>query len=143
MPWPINSPKNIRKNAKENGQARYDGKPCKKCGHTERFTCSGNCTNCNTEICRSRRHLNKESFKFTQLKLNYGLTKDKYLELIELQNNRCKICNIKLDGGLKTHVDHCHKTGKIRGILCNHCNLGIGHLKDDPKLLRAAALYYA
>ena len=59
--------------------------------------------------------------------------------LIELKNasTECVIC-----GSVeKLVVDHDHKTGKIRGMLCNHCNRGLGHFRDDPMLLEFAAQY--
>lgn len=49
----------------------------------------------------------------------------------------CKICG----ESRKLHVDHCHKTGKFRGILCHKCNRALGFFKDDPALLRRAADY--
>lgn len=56
----------------------------------------------------------------------------------------CQICGSD-DTGVKTqkrfNVDHCHRTGKVRGVLCCHCNLGLGRFKDDPALMRAAADY--
>ena len=61
--------------------------------------------------------------------------------MIEAQGGKCAICGSVLDGGRRTHVDHYHFDGTIRGILCNDCNLGIGHFKDSPTLLIKAAEY--
>ena len=54
--------------------------------------------------------------------------------------NRCEICRNPPTGKI-LHVDHDHKTGKFRGLLCSNCNTGIGLLKDDPDLLIRAAAY--
>jgi len=62
---------------------------------------------------------------------------DEDLKDIKATIKECIICG---DNG-KLVVDHDHKTGKIRGMLCNHCNRGIGHFRDDPILLRFAATY--
>jgi hypothetical protein len=57
----------------------------------------------------------------------------------DLQNNQCAICKEKF---AKTpHVDHCHTTGKVRGLLCWQCNIGIGLLKDNIEVCLAAADY--
>ena len=64
------------------------------------------------------------------------------------QNGRCLICDdpVRMKGVGKTktdiaHLDHDHSTGKVRGILCQNCNVAIGLLRDNPDLLRAAAEY--
>lgn len=49
----------------------------------------------------------------------------------------CVICGIEAD----LVVDHCHRTGMVRGMLCNNCNMGLGHFKDDPMLLEFAKVY--
>jgi hypothetical protein len=78
----------------------------------------------------------------------YGLTEDSYLAIYRQQGGRCAICdtsikavNTKEDRSFNTHIDHCHETGKVRGLLCAGCNLGLGHFKDDPDRLRKAADY--
>lgn len=83
----------------------------------------------------------------------YGLTEESYTEMYETQGGCCAICKLKLQavnspgraGPRKrnTHIDHCHTTGKTRGILCSGCNLGLGHFQDDPSKLQAAIAYLA
>ena len=79
----------------------------------------------------------------TQLKLLYGLTVEDYNKMLAKQGHCCAICGTgKPTGKWKVFaVDHCHKTGKIRGLLCNECNRGMGLLKDSSDLLRKAADY--
>jgi len=72
----------------------------------------------------------------------YGidLTKDAYKLLLKKQGYHCAICN-NGDGTKNLAIDHDHQTGKIRGLLCTNCNLGLGLYKDSPVLLRSAAKY--
>lgn len=74
------------------------------------------------------------------LKSKYGITLAKYNYLHKLQNGVCSIC-LKANNNRRLVVDHCHATGKVRGLLCTPCNTGIGQLKDSPSLLRKAAEY--
>ena len=72
----------------------------------------------------------------------YGLTLDQVDALLLAQGHACPICRAPLDDGTRSmHVDHCHTTGNVRGLLCPNCNKGIGHFGDDPARLRAAAAY--
>jgi hypothetical protein len=76
------------------------------------------------------------------LKSKYGITEDDYDVLFESQQNKCAICEtIKDHTHKKMAVDHNHKTNKIRGILCTHCNTALGLFKEDPQLLIKAAKY--
>jgi len=65
--------------------------------------------------------------------------------MFEEQNVECQICNVKLNKnryvGDMAVVDHCHATGKIRGLLCNSCNRGLGYFRDNPKFLSNAISY--
>jgi hypothetical protein len=62
---------------------------------------------------------------------------DEALKKIKETTKQCVICGSEE----QLVVDHDHKTGKIRGMLCNHCNRGLGHFRDDPMLLEFAAQY--
>ena len=71
----------------------------------------------------------------------YGITQD---EAIAMRERGCDICGGNGDGSGRwgnLHIDHDHETGKIRGVLCHSCNVGIGHFRDDPERLEAAAAY--
>jgi len=68
----------------------------------------------------------------------FGLTEEQFENIKREQNNKCKLCN----NDLKSYtIDHCHKTGKIRGILCIKCNNGLGLFNDDIELLKKAVNY--
>lgn len=82
------------------------------------------------------------------LKVNFGITLEEYNEMLIKQMGVCKIClkpETSIDGRNKRvkalAVDHDHITGKIRGLLCYSCNIGIGFLKDSSDLLKKAAEY--
>jgi hypothetical protein len=68
----------------------------------------------------------------------YGLTKEQYVELLVLQNFRCKICLKKADN---LRIDHDHESGKVRGLLCNACNLALGLFRDNTQVLDDARKY--
>lgn len=67
----------------------------------------------------------------------YGLTDQTYNDMFDEQDGKCKICN----KAVTLVVDHCHSTGKIRGLLCNPCNTSLGHFEDDIERLRKAIKY--
>jgi hypothetical protein len=62
---------------------------------------------------------------------------DEALTELKATVTQCVICGVED----KLVVDHDHQTGKVRGLLCNHCNRGLGHFRDDPMLLEFAAQY--
>jgi 5-methylcytosine-specific restriction endonuclease McrA len=73
----------------------------------------------------------------------YGITHAEFTAMLAAQNGRCAICghsDLSVPN-LFPLVDHCHKTGKVRGLLCMNCNQAIGKMGDDPERLRRAALY--
>lgn len=72
----------------------------------------------------------------------YGVTPEWYESKLLEQHGRCAICGTCKNGSKKhLDVDHCHKTGKVRGLLCNRCNTGIGQLKDNEQILLSAISY--
>lgn len=71
----------------------------------------------------------------------YGLDGDAFVDMLVAQRGRCAICYGELGDKSRPHVDHCHKTGKVRAILCSRCNRGLGNVNDNPALLRAMADY--
>lgn len=86
---------------------------------------------------------NKESnllySKEYNLKQNFNLTLEDYNTLLQKQNNVCAICGKTCSKSLA--VDHDHKTGKVRGLLCNNCNRALGHFKDSVENLTNAINY--
>lgn len=68
----------------------------------------------------------------------YGLSLAQYHALLARQGNACAICR---KAARVLCIDHCHMTGRVRGLLCRKCNGGLGFYDDDPELLRAALAY--
>ena len=76
------------------------------------------------------------------LKKQYNLTLEQYNEIYKKQNGKCAICDKKhTDGNKRFAVDHDHTTRKIRGLLCQNCNIGLGNFQDNIKYLKKAAKY--
>lgn len=72
----------------------------------------------------------------------YGLSVPSYLAMIEAQCGSCAICAVPLEvGSASTHVDHCHATGRVRGVLCVRCNMGLGYFKDRTDVMAKAISY--
>lgn len=85
----------------------------------------------------------KANIKASKRKTAYGLTSAQFDEMWQQQDGKCAICRRLLDNSsrLGVHVDHCHFDDQIRGLLCGHCNMGLGRFRDDPELLQEAAAY--
>jgi hypothetical protein len=77
----------------------------------------------------------------------YGISVEQYDDMILAQGNRCAICQVEFVGvkeepkNLRPHIDHNHETKWVRGLLCGHCNFGIGHFEDKIERLQAAVEY--
>lgn len=77
----------------------------------------------------------------TYLKRKFGLTPDEYSAKLEWQGGVCLICQRPPADGQFLDIDHDHRTGRPRGLLCRNCNQGLGQFREDPFLLAAAAGY--
>lgn len=68
----------------------------------------------------------------------YGITREELDKQIELQESKCYLCGVKPD---KLHIDHCHVTNKVRGLLCGNCNRGLGMFMDNVAVMEKAIAY--
>jgi hypothetical protein len=130
------------------GHPHENGRHCTSCGvfktadqfHLERdskakngITMRGQCRPC-------REHIKWKSF----IVRTYGITVDDYYVMLEKQNYRCAICDSESNKNAareKMFIDHCHETGKVRGLLCSKCNIALGNFDDDIKTLKRAISY--
>lgn len=88
------------------------------------------------------RRRNKEVIRHRKRKAAYGITREQFDELWRTQSGKCAICEETLiDENRQTHVDHDHTTGKVRGLLCVDCNVGLGRFKDRAIVAFRAAIY--
>jgi len=120
-------------------------KECSKCGKIKslnKFTkdsytytkYSSSCKSCINAVNRN----NVEARKKGVAKRRYNITDEQYDKLMNIKN--CIICSEELTDENR-HIDHCHKTGIVRGALCSFCNMGLGHFKDNITSLTNAIKY--
>ena len=108
------------------------------------------CTKCNEEKGKNEFYLKDRNGRrdttckacriIAQREKTLGVTQEQYLQMFTNQRGRCGICDKRLySKRYKAFaVDHCHTTGRIRGLLCHQCNTGLGLFKDDPVALQRA-----
>lgn len=120
-------------------QGSFKDKPCRKCKTLfspkapSHLYCSDHCAD--------------SGLQDAYLKRNYGITFQDYMNMLEKQDHKCFLCSgsgfimNKEKHKLKLVVDHCHKTGKVRRLLCHNCNRGLGLFRDDPSVLLKAVDY--
>lgn len=137
----------LRKNHEDDDKP--DGLTCKKCGEYKPITgfprqrqclygIEPVCKACKRQRRREYIRLYPERARNADLKYQYGITIEQYYEMYERQGGRCAICGAS-EG--KLVVDHNHKTGKVRELLCHLCNAMIGCAREDINILASAAAY--
>lgn len=134
-------------------------KPCNTCGTVKPLTeyysakdmkdgLRGECKCCNKAATKARRLGPKRKQILdkqidSQMMRLYGIGLDDYNQMLEDQGGKCAICDTSEPGhgGNRFCIDHCHTTGKVRGLLCMPCNVSIGHFKDNVQLIENALNY--
>ena len=132
---------NARKGLREG--ADYYCKACRSAYHAERMSDPERRRRA-AEAKRRSKERNPDGVWASYIAKTFGITADDYYRMLEEQGGVCAICGSDEPRGrskVKFSIDHCHTTGKVRGLLCGPCNTGIGHLKDDVTVLAAAIDY--
>ena len=128
-------------------------KPCNSCANSLKagglgmaYTAEGKklCNDCrlrpqkHNSVCQECSVIRrKEYYRKTMRYGRYGITREWFDARF---TGKCEICQTPVEHG-SVHIDHCHATGKVRGLLCHLCNKGLGAFKDNIKALRSAANY--
>ncbi len=130
-------------------------KSCTKCGRTQSlksFPKNKQCRDGVRTVCKScvseyrkkwwENGGGKEKQRDTNLKRAYGIDSSEWQRLFELQKGCCVSCERHQSSMLKSlHVDHCHKSGKVRALLCDRCNRALGIMDEDAVSIRKLAEY--
>jgi hypothetical protein len=100
----------------------------------------------NPDYAKASRDRNRESIRESKYKTQYGISLADYDRMLSEQRGVCRICGVhprhgRNNGRGNLAVDHCHKTGKVRGLLCGRCNTGLGLYEDEPDFLKSAIHY--
>lgn len=95
------------------------------------------CKKCVSKSHKAWREKNPDASRNRNLMSKYGITEDQYLQMLEWQNGGCALCGSKESKWSSSpwlHVDHDHKTGKVRGLLCHTCNIVVGGIENTPEM---------
>ncbi len=120
-------------------KAKYCSSECKKCFNKKRR--EGEWRRSSSR--RRKYYLeNREKSKNKELIKTYGITLKEFNEMRKRQDYLCLICEKhESDSNKGLHIDHCHESNKVRGLLCNSCNLAIGQLKHNVTIMNKAIKY--
>jgi len=101
------------------------------------------CKECTVSRVKARDRSHPAIKRDQHLRRRYGITIQEYTEILEAQGNCCATCGAKEPGGRwkSFAVDHDHKTGKVRGMLCKSCNIALGEVDDNLQTLHAMVEY--
>lgn len=144
--------------------ATMETKICSKCKLDRDISCfyksksqkggyQAYCRKCNLENLNKRYKTGDPEYRAMKsreylLRNKYGLTQEDFLKMLKKQKGACAICGeqqkikyLKKGSTGRLVVDHCHKTGKVRELLCAECNFGISKFKDKMSLLMKASMY--
>jgi hypothetical protein len=127
-------------------------KICKVCevekNISDFYTGRKDCKDCKNAAARQWRKDNPENVKRHLVRMRertkerrYGITQEDFNKMLTDQNNKCKICKIIFISSKGTHIDHCHDTNIVRGLLCNDCNLALGQFNDNIEIMNNAIKY--
>lgn len=136
---PCNQVKNIDEfpNVRDKAKTWKQRRRCNTCTERSAAFTTRALTN---KVLRERYNLGIQSFLALSARCyKYGITAGDFLELLEEQEGKCKLCGD--NKGMELFIDHCSITMKVRGLLCCRCNSAIGQLLHDPVLIRKAAQY--
>jgi hypothetical protein len=99
------------------------------------------CADCRSKKANEWNKVNRRKVRHNELTRKFGITLEQYDELLRAQGGFCAICGETNCDSRALAVDHDHKTGKVRGLLCGNCNRGIGNLRDNQAILQRAIEY--
>lgn len=107
-------------------------KPCHRATHTKYYWN-------NREEIRKRAYLINIRLYWPELSRENAF--DKFEAMLAFQDNKCAICKKDFEDKKRPSIDHCHTTLRVRGLLCDNCNHGLGSFQDDTQIIENAKLY--
>lgn len=131
-------------------------KKCSKCekekhhddfGYDKRYGVRSQCKRCRADREKQRRKsIGSHHFRILNVASTYKISKEESKLLCETKH--CEICGVKFTKNKRDvrsatgqAIDHCHETGKVRGVICSGCNLALGHAKDNVEILKSMIVY--